>query len=1247
MKRARPLRWTLTLSAFALGLSMLLAVWLVRSEGGRDWLLARVVAMLPSEATLHWDRIEGTLSGPLRIDGIHFTYEGKRLDIEHLRVDHGLWPLLSGRLDIRTLDVQRAVLRLPLDDKPLELPRWPEVLPRLEMPLTVAVTKLRVRDFQVFRENEPLVNIASADGGFTLEDGALQLTNITATSDRGRLRLAGSYRPRDDFRTALDGQLEFPAFEATPAAKAQFKAEGTLDDFRLSLNGAAPAPLSMQLHLTQGRSEPQWRLDAKSESLMIEQLGLPSDQAYIFDLHATGVGGAATLQGKFARGDLLLGIAPSRVRLEQGVITLEPLTLSLEQGPMNIVGTLALEGERPRFDLRASSPALKLSPQTVTAQTPVVIARGQARMQGQWQNWTLDGDAMFRRGNQQATVMLKGRGNAEHMLLDAFTATTPNGKLQGRGELHWNPRMGAALQAKLSGFDPGYFFPDFPGAVSGQIDVDGELDAAGQWRGQARLADLRGTLRQRALQGGASVRWDGNSGEGDLALRIGHSRITGNGRFGQTLELRAQFAPLDLADVWPDAAGRLEGNIAVRGTQALPAYRAALRGHGLRWGETKIARLDAHGELPASPRAGRLEVNAQGMQAMGENFERATLDITGNVTQLRAHAQLAGQPGELEVALDAASHASISHASMWQGRIETLRLAPKYGPAWTLGAAAVYRYRRGRVELDRSCLQASAPGGEFCVQASGTQGTFQARRLPLSLMQPWLASRAPQFQAFGELELDGSLARTGNGPWNGSVNLRSARGGLRVDPQSPRDVLDYHDLRIDARLLGEQWTLDLAAQLPDAGSVSGHLQAGLSDAAVVQGQLHLDVRRLTWMELLSSDLADPHGRLDGALTLSGRLAAPSISGEARLSDFSGELPALGVQLREGDFVLHGEPGGQTRLSGQVRSGKGQLRVQGTLDLADADTPLELTLRGENITVADTPELQAQFSPDLRLHYAEDRLQIRGAVMVPAARIDLERLDSGVSPSPDVIVLDPRESAPRSVFAVDTDIDLRLGDAVRLKGFGLDGTLGGALHVRDRPGRASQATGTLEVAGKYSAYGRVLQIKRGRLSYVDSAYDNPALDIVAEREFEEVTVGVRVRGTALAPQTTVTSTPAMDSTEALSWLVLGRPLNTASAADSQRLSASAMALGAGSNLLAQQIGARLGLDQAGVTESRALGGSALSIGKQISPRLFVSYGVSLLGTGQLITLKYLMAHGFNVALESGEETAGSLNWRKEK
>ena len=80
----------------------------------------------------------------------------------------------------------------------------------------------------------------------------------------------------------------------------------------------------------------------------------------------------------------------------------------------------------------------------------------------------------------------------------------------------------------------------------------------------------------------------------------------------------------------------------------------------------------------------------------------------------------------------------------------------------------------------------------------------------------------------------------------------------------------------------------------------------------------------------------------------------------------------------------------------------------------------------------------------------------------------------------------------------------------------------------------------------------------------------------------------------------------------------------------------------------RLGTRLGLDAAGIGETRALGESTFTVGKQVSPRLFVSYGVSLIGTGQVLTLKYLLRRGLDVSLESGSvETAGSLNWRKEK
>jgi translocation and assembly module TamB len=105
---------------------------------------------------------------------------------------------------------------------------------------------------------------------------------------------------------------------------------------------------------------------------------------------------------------------------------------------------------------------------------------------------------------------------------------------------------------------------------------------------------------------------------------------------------------------------------------------------------------------------------------------------------------------------------------------------------------------------------------------------------------------------------------------------------------------------------------------------------------------------------------------------------------------------------------------------------------------------------------------------------------------------------------------------------------------------------------------------------------------------------------------------------------------------------------ASGDESRQLNAASAALSAGGGMLASQLGASIGLDDAGVMESRALGGSVFGVGKYLSPKLYVGYGVSLLGTGQVLTLKYLLRKGFDIEIESSTvENRASVNWRKEK
>jgi Uncharacterized protein conserved in bacteria len=113
-------------------------------------------------------------------------------------------------------------------------------------------------------------------------------------------------------------------------------------------------------------------------------------------------------------------------------------------------------------------------------------------------------------------------------------------------------------------------------------------------------------------------------------------------------------------------------------------------------------------------------------------------------------------------------------------------------------------------------------------------------------------------------------------------------------------------------------------------------------------------------------------------------------------------------------------------------------------------------------------------------------------------------------------------------------------------------------------------------------------------------------------------------------------------------MLGRSLEGATRSQAQQVTATSAALSAGTGLLAAQLGTRLGFDDAGVMHSRALGGSVVGIGKYLSPRIYVGYGVSMVGAGQVVVLKFLLNRGFDVELESSTvETRGSVNWRTER
>lgn len=1244
--------------------ALALAYWLLATLAGRDFLLGQIVARLPAGTVLTWTQAEGPVAGPLVLHGVHFSMPRQRdpdcvptpkascamgtltFDARTVVLDPALRPLLGRTLRLDALDIRDATLDLPRSDTPLELPRWPDVLPTIEPPLDLRADTIRIDGLRVLQEGRATIDIRRVRGGLEARRGALHVERLTVDSDRGRFTLHGDYAPRRDFRSDLVATAVLPAPAGTTAPRLGLVARGDLSRMVVGIGGRAPAPLRATLVLQGDPAAPRWQLDARSDALDPALLaGRAPDEPLRLALTVRGSGGEAHLQGMLRRGDLAVRLQPSTLRLQDQQLQLRPLVVDVLDGRITANGSADLrDPANTALKLAVNARGLRWASAdgatSLTGDADLDVA-------GRLERWTVKGQARLQRGKERATVDLTGLGNREALRIDALKATMPQGRLEGRGEVAWSPRLAWTATTTLAGFDPGYVAPDWPGAINGRLHTTGTQRDDGRLRAELDARDLGGTLRRRMLAGHGAIQMDGDAYSGELALSLGASRIDVRGRIASAIDVDATFAPLRLDDLLPGGAGVLRGSLTLRGARNAPDVTVDLAGNGLAFGDYRAARLQATGTLPWQRGDGALRVEADGVQA-GVPLTRLRATLRGAVERLRFEVDAGNDTASLALA-----GSTRKQGARWQGDLARAVLTPAAAAAWTLREPAIWAWDGRNGTLASTCLQ-SALGGALCASADWPRRGLDLHgdALPLALVSEWL----PKREDGRPWAFDGTVAlearvRPAGGAWQASVLATSDSGGVRDRPRARRNLVGYRDLRLQAQLDPHRIELSLGAGLDRDGRLDARVTTGYDAHAPLSGTLLAGTSALTWLELFSPDLVEPTGRLDVDLRLGGTLGQPRLGGSGRLQRFSAELPALGIALQDGDIGLQALEDGSARIQGRLGTGQGVLQVDGRLGWQDDTTPLQLALRGRDVLLADTRQVRLLASPDVTVRYrAGAPLEVRGTVAVPEADLHLERLDTAISPSPDVVVLDPADphKAAAVSLAPDLDITVEVGQQVRIDGYGLTGTLAGRLHLRQPSGRDMRATGVLDVVGRYRAYGQDLRITQGRLLWSNGVIGDPLLDIRAQREIGEVTAGMQVSGRASAPQVSVWSNPAMSQSEALAYLTLGRPLPSLSSRELQQVDVAKSALNTGVGLLTAQLGARIGLDDAGVSTSRALGGEVLGIGKYLSPKLYVSYGVSLLGTGQVVTLKYLLRKGFDLQVESSTvENRASVNWRTEK
>jgi translocation and assembly module TamB len=352
------------------------------------------------------------------------------------------------------------------------------------------------------------------------------------------------------------------------------------------------------------------------------------------------------------------------------------------------------------------------------------------------------------------------------------------------------------------------------------------------------------------------------------------------------------------------------------------------------------------------------------------------------------------------------------------------------------------------------------------------------------------------------------------------------------------------------------------------------------------------------------------------------------------------MPEEGILIRDGNIRLKLADNAISVSEGVLEGQTGHVLLQGSASWRNPAGGL--TLNFEKFAAFTRSDRRLWLSGTTRLGYADGRVTLDGDLRADKARIEMPEA-SRPQLSDDVVVVGqaPRSDSIARRTPLDLNLTFDLGEDFLFKGAGLDASLGGRIRVFTL-NEILRGEGSIRVTkGRYSAYGQMLDIERGVLTF-GGPLNNPSLDILAVRKTGDVTAGVKVSGTVERPLAKLYSDPAMPDTEKLSWLVFGHGLEKGDSAKFGMLQVMAGALlsKTESASLQGQLADALAIDSFGVRggdNPEDISTTVVSVGKRINAKLTMNYEQSLDGLEQVVKAIYRISSKFRIEVSTGSST----------
>ncbi len=1212
----------LALAGVLVALVLALSVVLGTALGSR-WALGLVPGLTV-------ENFQGRLGGQWSADHLLWQQDASRVEVDRLIFAWSPLCLARMTLCIEQLKADQVALQLPASaDEPSS---GPISLPDLDLPLAIELGDVQVGSLS-FNGSEQLKGLQLV-AHWTAE--GMQIDSVQLQRDELSLKLSGLLKPGGDWPLNAEGRLTLPAPGATPWAL-DLKVDGNLLktlNLKADSSGYLQGQLSGELQPLADNLPAKVRITADGFKASAD---LP-DTLLLNQLELTG-------EGDLKNGYQLLGKA----------------TLPAEKGPVALLlqGTVDANGAQiAGLDLDAGDQqSLKLSGQLdwregLRAEAKVawldfpwhrlypLIDEPQVTLR------SFDGEVSYTDGqylgNFQAALDGPAgafslgspfSGDLTQIHLPQLKLAAGQGKAEGHLSLQFVEGIAWDTALQLSAINPAYWLGELPGTLAGplrskgmmkndRLDLDADLDLKGKLRGQPAVFQAKAS--------GAGEQWKLSA----LDIRLGDNRINGSGSLQEKLTGQIDIKLTRLAQLWPQLRGQVVGRVDVAGTLKAPQGKLGLQGTQLAFQDNRLQSLNLDATLDSAQR-GKLDLKASGIRAGETSLGVLTVSGQGDIKRQALNLDLQGPQLDTTLALDGALD-----QGNWRGRLASGDVQAG-GQAWRLQAPAkLERLADGTLNVGAHCWRSfdASLCGEDQRLMPEPKLRYHLKQFPIESLAQWMPK---DFAWQGRLNADLQLDLPASGP-NGRILVDASGGTLRIrDKEGDKaQWLDfpYQTLTLNSRLTPKRIDTDLNFVGARLGELMLQAQINpLPASKPLSGSFRLTGLDLSVARPFVPMVETLTGHLNGRGTLSGGLLAPQVNGNLVLSDGEVSGPELPVSL-EALQMRAAITGEAVQLNGNWKSGKsGQGSLNGNIGWGDALT-MNLALKGSQLPVTVEPYAVLDVAPDLNITMHGERLSIAGKVLVPKGEITVRELPpSTVKVSDDTVIVGHQTEEGKAPLAMAMDIDVIVGqDKLAFSGFGLTANVQGQVHIGDN----MDTRGELWLNdGRYRAYGQRLTVRRARLLFA-GPIDQPYLDIEAIRQTDDVIAGIRLSGSAEQPTTQIFSEPAMSQEQALSYLVLGRPLST-TGEDNNMLAQAALGLGLmGSSGVTTSLANNLGIEDFQLDTQGSGNATSVVASGNLSEKLSLRYGVGVFEPANTIALRYKLSK--KVYLEAASGVASSLD-----